>query len=193
MYDRKGPKGTLGGIASCMLIIFLFLGTPIVADSNDFPACKLEAEFGKQIVSESETVLGSDSRGLYEGQLRVYVVQLTSNYNSQDGRPWHNYFLGWAIDSLITLDYLENFSTSVNYTPLSNQPDLEPDNVKVIAVMFDKANGYPRNSDPYDQGAPFTAYLADACAAALPGETGYNNGSGAWSHTVFVEDYSSSG
>jgi hypothetical protein len=174
-----------------MLLILLFLCTPVFADSNNIPACKLETEFGKQVVSDGETALGSDSRGLYEGQLRIYVVQLTSNYQNSQNDPWHNYFLGWALDSLITLDYLDNFSTSVNYTPLTTQPDLELDNVKVIAVMFNKLEGHPADSDPYSGDGNFTAYYADACAAALPGETGYNDGSGAWSHTVFVEDYSS--
>ncbi len=191
MHNRKGSNGTLGGMASCTLLIILFLCAPIFADSNDLPACKLETEFGKTVVSDGEIVLGSDNRGLYEGQLRIYVVELTSSYKSQDGRNWHNYFLGWAMDSLISLDYLENFSTSVNYTPLSTQPDLKPDNVMVVAVMYNKLEGHPADSDPYSGDGNFTAYYADACAAALPGETGYNDGGGAWSHTVFVEDYSS--
>lgn len=191
MHNRKGPNGTLGVIASCTLLILLFLCVPVWADSNNIPACKLEGDFGKQVVSEGGTALGSDSRGIYEGLLRIYVVELEGSYNGSDQVPWSNYFLGWALDSLVNLDYQENFSTSVNYAPLSSQPDLEPDNVKVIAVMFDKATGYPRNGDPYNGQAPFTAYFADACAAALPGETGYNSTAGGWTHTVFAEEYSS--
>jgi len=191
MQSRKGPNGTLGGIASCMLLILLFLCTPVFADSNYIPACKLEPGFGKQVVSDGETALGSDSRGLYEGQLRIYVVEIEGSYKGSDGKAWNNYFLGWALDSLITLDQYENFSTTVSYTPLSTQPDLTLDNVKVVAVMFKRMEGHPADSDPYSGGGNFTAYYADACAAALPGETGYNDGSGAWSHTVFVEDYSS--
>ena len=191
MSYRKGPDRAWRGVASCMLLILLYLCTPVGADSNDIPACKLEADFEKQIVSGGETVLGSDSRGLYEGQLRIYVVELEGSYNASDQQPWHNYFLGWALDTLITLDQYETFATTVSYSPLSNQPDLEPDNVKVIAVMVNKMQGYPRNGDPYSGSAPFTAYFSDACAAALPGETGYNSTDGGWTHTVFAEDYSS--
>jgi hypothetical protein len=56
----------------------------------------------------------------------------------------------------------------------------------VIAVIFNHMEGHQNYSDP-PGGSPFTAYYGDACAAAEPGQTGYNETTGGYTHTVFLE------
>jgi len=190
MYCRRRPNRVLGGLMCIVPMIVLAFCIQVLADSNPVDACKLDAEEGLKVSRDEGQALGANDRGYYS-QLRIYVVEPVSSWKASDSKNWYNGFLGFAYDTILTLDYLENFSTTVEWTPDAALPPLNESNIKVIAVMFDKATGHPANSDPYNGTRPFTAYYADAAAEALPGDTGYNDASGPYTHTVFIEEVGS--
>jgi hypothetical protein len=131
---------------------------------------------------------GTESRGLYQGNLRIYVVEPDSRWEHEDGVAWHNAFLGFAYDTCLALAYQQTFDRSLTWTPPPSLNPIDQSNIKVIAVIYNTMQGYPADSDPYSEDGIFTAYYADATAAAVPGETGYNQTTASSSHTVFLEE-----
>jgi len=138
--------------------------------------------------NDQQTSLGAENRGLYQGNLRIYVVEPDSRWAHEDGVAWHNGFLGFAYDTSLALAYQQTFNRSLTWTPPASLTPINQSNIKVIAVIFNTMEGHPADSDPYSEGGDFTAYYADAAAAAEPGETGYNETTESYTHTVFLEE-----
>ncbi len=133
-------------------------------------------------------------RDSYDGTLRVYVTELVGRWNNPDNDAYHNAFLAFAIReefSLSSSDTLTWYTVwdGHDYFDDSGQSfgDLEEDNVKVIAAVFD-ADGYTGYSDPPDTFCDFTVNEVDACAGATCGSPGYNMVNADFTHTVLEED-----
>jgi hypothetical protein len=144
-------------------------------------------------IGGEQVKIGADGRAPYFCQLKVYVVEPVSRYRDNAGHNYEFGFLDFAIDTALNLEYQVPFNKTVSWDPALNGIDdpIYSDNIKVIAVIFNHMEGFPQYSyivPGYPLGDPFTAYHADACAAAEPGETGYNEVAGGYTHTVFLEE-----
>ena len=101
-------------------------------------------------------VLNKDDE-TYDGQLRVYLTEKISRWSGLEGKPYHFGFLDFVIDEKISIDVDEN----VTFQETRNISDLDPENLMIIAVVFnaDKKEGY--SDPPYDKHQ-FNAYYADS-------------------------------
>ncbi|UCD14440.1 MAG: hypothetical protein JSW60_03225 [Thermoplasmatales archaeon] len=92
----------------------------------------------------------------YDGLLRVYLTEKISRWSGPEGDPYHFGFLDYLINEEISIDTGENASYGVT----KDISDLDPENLMVIAVIFnsEKKQGY---SDPPNNKKPFNAYYAD--------------------------------
>lgn len=124
----------------------------------------------------------------YMGYLRIYIVEPTSRYIDYSGTPYGFGFLGFAANQMITLNYTDTLSDAVTYTDTG----MTADNIMAIAVLFNGKDevGY---SDPSQPDCPFVAHYVDATASAIPGQDGTDTASGAYTHTVFLEEVTSPG
>lgn len=138
--------------------------------------------------------LGSNGRALYACNLKIYVVEPVSRYRDYQGHNYEMGFLDFAYDTSLNLDYQVPFSRSLSWDPAANGvSSITENNIMVIAVLFNHLEGFPKIMTDGETNVPFTAYYSDACAAALPGETGYNEAGGGYTHTVFLEEGTQSG
>jgi len=185
-----------GGGRLCLFRKFMLLLIVLCMAGIFTPLHKTARAGGSLMILPSKTgvlpmVFMSDSynRGQYQGNLRVYVVEPDSRWANQDGGSWYNGFLAFACDTMLSLNYQEQFNKSLSWTPVASLSPIDESNIMVIAVMFNKMEGHTSNSNyPPDDDGEFIAYYADAAASAIPGETGYNDAAGEYTHTVFLEE-----
>lgn len=136
-------------------------------------------------------------RANYNCVLKVYIAEQVSRW--KDNTNYYHYefgFLDFAVDTALSLGYLETYQTTKIWdgaaggyagTSDSGFYFLREDNIMAIAAVFNSENGGIGHSDP-PSGYPFTIHTVDACAAATPGNPGYDTAYGAFTHTVFVEE-----
>lgn len=149
------------------------------------PVEKGDVSAGDQILAP---VLSTGSRGNYNCQLRIYVVEPTSRWTDNTGYFHYEFgFLDFGIDTALSLGYQESYETTRSWTCPSGLVSIDSANIMVIAVVFNQENGGTNYSDP-PSGAPFTIHAADAAAAAIPGVPGYDTAYGGSTHTVFLEE-----
>ncbi|RLF41318.1 MAG: hypothetical protein DRN12_03515, partial [Thermoplasmata archaeon] len=116
----------------------------------------------------------------YKGHLRIYIVEIESRWDMENGAPYHYAMLDFAFDDDISIRYLDTYEDTINW-----QGDVDRDNVIVMAAVFN-AEEHTGYADPPD-GRPFKAHYVDAAAAAKPGETSSNTVNDQFTHTVFCE------
>lgn len=87
---------------------------------------------------EVVTFVDNNQDSTFSGQLRVFVVEKTSRFDDYDGDPYVNGFIGWAPNTPITVSALGSTSKSGTLT----YPDIEKDNILIIAAVYDSANDY---------------------------------------------------
>jgi hypothetical protein len=143
--------------------------------------------------SPMRTVNQSGELGDYTGILRVYVTEITGRWNDDWGGPFHNAFLAFALEDSVSLSETDTLTWELewdghDYSNGRGSPydDLQEDNVKVIAAVFNSA-GYPGYSYP-PSGEEFTVHEVDACAESKCGSTGYNLVTDNFTHSILVED-----
>jgi hypothetical protein len=183
-----------------LLAAFILLTGNALADEN-FPATRLNnSEIGDnfQLFEQHDSYKreftpGADGRAPYFCQLKVYIVEPISRYRDNNGINYEFGFLDFAIDTALNLQHQIPFNKTVTWDPDLNEISggISESNIKVIAVFFNHIEGFPQYSyiqPGYPVDDPFVAYHADACAAAEPGETGYNEVAGGYTHTVFLEE-----
>jgi hypothetical protein len=182
MMQRYCLTGTVG----LVLILFL-LGTAAGED-----ACRwIPPEHVTAYTPEPPTE--SSERGTYTGTLRVYVTELIGRWDDSHDVAFHNAFLAFALEQYVSLGDGDTLRRTVqwdghNYFDAEDQPfdDIQENNIKVIAAVFNSA-GYAGYSDP-PSGAEFVVHEVDACAGATPGTTGYNETADGFTHSVLVDD-----
>ncbi len=121
----------------------------------------------------------------YTGRLRVYVAEPVSRWNMYNGQPYHFGFLGFAANEAVSSDPQDTFQISITWNG-----DVTEQNAIVMAVVYNSESHQGYAHPP--SGNPFTAYYTDATAAATPGNTGYNEVTEDFTHTVFVEEATAS-
>ena len=182
MMQRYCLSGAVG-----LVLILLLIGTATGED-----ACRWIPP--DHVTSYTpEPPAGSSERGTYTGTLRVYVTEIIGRWDDNDNVPFHNLFLAFALEQYVSLDDDDTLWRSVqwnghNYVDAEGQPfdDIQENNIKVIAAVFN-SSGYPGYSDP-PSGAEFVVHEVDACDGATSGTTGYNETADGFTHSVLVED-----
>ena len=169
----------------CSIIILLSILLTVTMLGNLSYATPLKNNESMKIVNHENSNQQNDVP--YRGVLRVYIVEPTSYINMNNGTPYHNGFVGFAFHDKISINYLEH--TWYNTTWMG---DVQQDNVIVMAAVFNQES-YLGYGDHFDfPEFPFEAHYVDAAAAATPGSIGYNAVFQNFSHTVFLEECTSS-
>jgi hypothetical protein len=123
----------------------------------------------------------------YTGNLKLYVVEPTSRWDNYDGNPYHYGFLDYALDEDLSIAYQDTYGKDVTWDPsAAGYNNVNPNNLMIIAAVFNP-EAVKRYAYPPSQ-YPFMAHYVDASAAAIPGETGANEVTEDFTHTVFVEE-----
>ncbi|KYK23079.1 hypothetical protein AYK24_01300 [Thermoplasmatales archaeon SG8-52-4] len=106
---------------------------------------------------KSKVFLKNNENNEYDGILKIYLTEKVSRWSGSEGQPYHFGFLDYLRNTEIKLDAGKNIS----YYDEMELSDLDPENLMVIAVVFnsEKKQGY---SDPPANKYPFDAYYADA-------------------------------
>ncbi len=129
---------------------------------------------------------------VYNGTLRVYVVEPVSRYADSYGVPFDFGLLDFAYNQSISLGYTDTIRQTVIWNSASFGV-IQQDNIMVLAAVSN-GEGHTAYSSP---GPPpsylFTANWIDAAAAAIPGQTGTDTASGSFTHNVLIEWAASSG
>jgi hypothetical protein len=131
-----------------------------------------------------------DAKSVYNGTLRVHVVEPASRWQDYDYRNYENAFLSLAIDTVISVPYLG----TVNISKVWNGNafgfgDVTEGNIRAIAAVYEEA-GHLQYSHPETNGNPYYAHYVDAAASATPGTTGYNTTTANSTHTIYIEEAS---
>jgi len=140
-----------------ILIIMLFIITPLAVSSDI-------------IIKENP----------YNGRLRIYVVEIESQWNMYNGEPYHYALVDMPYDETLSLDYLETLEESFNW-----QGNINSNNLMIMAAVFNPETHTNYANPPI--GAPFNAYYVDAVAGTKPGSTNSNTVTEDFTHTVFIE------
>lgn len=137
-----------------------------------------------------------DDRETYAGTVRVYVAEINGRWPHENGLVFHNAFLAFALREEFVLGESDSLTWYTewdghDYFDAEGRPfdDIQEDNIVVFAAVFN-ADGYPGYSDP-PSGNEFAVHEIDACTEAIPGRAGYNLVTGQFTHSVLVEDGSS--
>lgn len=182
---KKGAKylqNKISTIIKIIIIINLVIGfsTPAFQVlATDKPLQENSEEVGSWIINVDITNL---ENSIYDGTLKVYVVEPVSRWNNYDGDPYNYAFLDYAYDEEISIADSQGFDIAWNPSVIG---DIQHDNLMVIATVFNDA---PHQKYSYGENYPFNAYYADATAAAMPNQKGYNEVTEDFSHTVFAEE-----
>ncbi len=129
--------------------------------------------------------LVKSSNLVYEGLLKIYVVEPVSRWDDHDGKPYKFGFLDFAYDDSVELPYMEKKNISVIWdASKAGYGDVSPGNLMAIAVLLNPVPHDGFANPPF--GNKFEAHYVDACAAAVPGGEGKNVRANA-THTVFAE------
>lgn len=170
-----------------LILILLLSGVTMAHD-----ACRWEVPNRAVFVAPDQPVTEGD-RSTYSGTLRVFVTEIESRWDDSDDLPFHNAMLSLAINEIFSIDDDDTLTWvqiwdghNYEYQTGLTFGDVTENNIKVIAAVYNQG-GYNGYSDP-PSGAQFIVNEVDACAGAVCGETGYNQVIGDFTHSVLVED-----
>jgi len=93
----------------------------------------------------------------YNGRLRVYLTEKISRWSGPEGEPYHFGFYDFLINKEISIAG----NTNASFNETRDISDLDPENLMVIAAVFNSEK-YQTFSDPPYNKYPFDAYYADA-------------------------------
>lgn len=137
-------------------------------------------------VQQEIPALRSPDAHTYGGYLRIFMVEPNSRYKDVGGVPYDFGFLAFAKNQPITLEYGDTISQTVDWN--GSTFVINDLNIMAIAVVYNGEGHQAYNDAP---SGPFTAYYIDAAAGALSGQTDVDDVSGTYTHTVFVEELTS--
>ena len=108
----------------------------------------------------------------YFGHLRVYVTEIVSRWDDEDGKPFNHAFLDYAFNTYVLVRGGKTFELSKIWDGTKkhgNQtfPDIEPDNIMIIATISHWLPHIQKN--PWDNPSPyFIAQYVDEVSATTP-------------------------
>lgn len=139
-----------------------------------------------EVVADNNLNESASTVDLYVGKLRVYIVEPVSRWTNAWDVPFKNAAFDIPLSQALWLHDDEVESYTFEWTGNPWYPDVQPDNLKMIAAVFNDAS-YIRYSHPPDQN-PFEVRHSDAAAAATPFQPGMNEAWNGFTHTVFTEE-----
>lgn len=176
-------------VVAGLFLILLLTGTSIGSEG----ACRWEPPDWIEALGTHSLAGVSGDRDMYTGTIRVFVTEMNSRWKDDDNVPFRNGFLSFALEEYVFVGETDTLEWDVEWNGYDYQDanglhygDLRQENVKVIAAVYNSA-GYTGYSDP-PNARPFTVHEVDASAAAIVGTPGYNETAPGFTHTVFVED-----
>ena len=105
---------------------------------------------------------------IYEGNLKIYIVEPISRWKDRNGNPYHFGFLDFAFDEDVVIQKDGQLQKSKIWNASeAGYPDVERNNIMAIAVVFSK-DAHIKYSDPPTNNHKFNAYYVDAVAVAKP-------------------------
>lgn len=135
------------------------------AESRDVPKIKLNVTASYDNTTNkilTNVTIKNFEENTYEGLLRVYLTEKISRWNDYNGSKYRFGFLDYIIDNDVSI----NEKTSKDFPGAYDATDLDPENLMIIAVIFNsesiQAYSNPPDVDPSDV-TPFDAHYADAC------------------------------
>jgi len=176
---------------TCLLAVALLLLSGSVVSGQD--ASLWEKSIPATARASDTPVPESGDRDVYSGTIRVFVVEQSSRWSFSGGTSIYNALLGLAMEEVISVNESDSLTWSLTWNGNEvfdanggSYGDLTESDVKVIAAIYNSSS-YTGYSDP-PTGAPFQVHEVDATAGAEPGETGYNERNDDFTHSVLVED-----
>jgi len=153
----------------------------------DYPAARQAPGHHAQLLNPETLSPPADKRVDYTGYVRVYLVEPTSRWVDATGAEFGFGLLDFVIDTMVSIGYQESYiETKIWDASISGFDPITEDNIMAIAVVQD-AEGHQSYSAP-PTGNPFTAYYVDATVAATPAKSGYTDTREEYTHTVFIEE-----
>ena len=162
--------------------ILAMLITPAVMATNATP---VQSNYIEPDVMVQPTT--GDSKDVYQGTMRIYMVEPFSRYVDGNNNNYQFGFLDYATIQGLNINTGEVYTHVVEWDASdSGFTGVDPDNIMAQAVLFGP-DPYVNYSDP-PTGAPFFAYWTDAAAQATPTLPGQDFKSVDFTHTVFLEE-----
>ena len=128
----------------------------------------------------------------FNGKVIVYVVEPFSRWQDANLDNYSYGFLDYAIDADFSLADKDMYSQTVVWDAnAAGFGDVTAGNIMVIAAVYEDEGHWEDSYPPY--GYWYYAHYADAAAAATPGYPGQNVTASGFTHTVFVEEGTSTG
>jgi hypothetical protein len=177
-------------LATALFTVVMLTSASLVIGSD---VCELDRAPNPLPSMENET-LRSGALDTYEGTIRVFVSEIVSRWYDNDGHTFHNALLSFALQEAVAIADGDSLTWDLtwngnNYVEYNGQDfgDLAEDNCVVTAAVFnvDFYQGYSYGTD-----GPFWVHEVDASASATPGNTGYHIITGPYTHSIFIDDAS---
>lgn len=173
------------------ICICLILAVPVLA-AESVRHCRTAATLSNDndMKIDNQPVADKGAKSVYNGTLRVHVVEPNSRWQDSDYKNYENAFLSVAIDTVISVPYLE----TVNISKVWNGNafgfgNVTEGNIRAIAAIYEEA-GHLQYSHPETNGNPYYAHFVDAAASATPGTTGHDTATANSTHTIYIEEAS---
>lgn len=189
---------------AAIVLLALCFGALGLADQGDLP--KVSATPNRPVINMDQavspepadpaavSVLAAAPSGLKSTyRLKVYIVEPEGRWLDNSGGYYFDFgFLDFLHDTTLSLDYLETFQQTKTWHPSNHgyvDTTVHQDNIMAIAVVFDTASSGTGYSNPSGQPLlPFRIRHVEAAAAATPGQPGYDTAKAGSTHTVFIEE-----
>lgn len=137
---------------------------------------------------DNQPVADKGAKSVYNGTLRVAVVEPAGRWYDSDSRQYENAFLSLAIDTVISIPYLETINISKVWNGNNyGFGNVTEGNIRAIASVREEA-GHLQYSHPEESGNPYYAHFVDAAASATPGTTGRDTATANSTHTIYIEE-----
>ena len=177
------------GKPTLVLILALFCLMVASASGESAPSTLIQRP-AIGLEESAQPQVASPDRDSYHGFLRIYIEEPVSRYRDYTNKNYNFGFLGFAVNQAITVNDGEVLTDTVIWN-VGSFSAVSQTNIEAIAVVA-TAEGVPAFSYPIDNTFPFTAYYAEAAASSKPGIVGIDDATGSYTHTVFLEEATSS-
>ena len=171
--DRKDKS--MRRLASCLFLLILLLSFTSVGSAAEV----------------QDRLKISPSAG-YACTIRLYIVEPVSRWTDAYDNEFSFGFLDFGMVENIDADNGSTWMTTVGWNgTVAGYPDIQEDNIMVIAVLFNEASAPTDAYPPF--GYWFNAHSVDAAAYSTPGVLGRDMATGPYTHTVFIEEGTETG
>ena len=116
----------------------------------------------------TEVSVTNNESKVYDGILRVYLVEANSRWYDYDGKPYRFAFLDYTLDTPLSIKSGENKNFSSDWNASKYKP-VDKDNLVATAVVFSQGST-KMYADPPQDTHDFSAHQVDAMVMQRVGE-----------------------